>query len=280
MKAWIISDLHTSKLDLLYSRQLAIPRADLCVCAGDISDRVDRSVHFLLNEISPHMPVVFVLGNHDYYRTSIDAAQNYARKWTAGTNVHFLENDVFIKDDLRVIGSTLWTDYKIKAHAGGHLPVGERRLLAMRECTRLVRDFYEIERVDLRRPGEGGMVTADELAGRHGRARAFIKRHLAKSFAGTTMVLTHHAPLPRSLDRRFAGKITNAAFASDLSLMIRRGKPDFWIHGHVHCHHDYVEGDTRIICNPRGYHHEDGLGGFLPGLVIETRPMTDKDTTT
>jgi len=26
-----------------------------------------------------------------------------------------------------------------------------------------------------------------------------------------------------------------------------------WIHGHTHESFDYMVGDTRIVCNPRGY---------------------------
>lgn len=84
------------------------------------------------------------------------------------------------------------------------------------------------------------------------------------------MVLTHHAPTARSLDPRFDGHVTNAAFASDLSTMIQARKPMFWVHGHIHCFQDYVEGETRVLCNPRGYHNDRSTGGFRSGLVIET----------
>ncbi|WP_413711836.1 metallophosphoesterase [Rhizobium sp. Rhizsp82] len=268
MKAWIISDIHSSRLDLLHRRPLIIPRADICICAGDISDNVERSIDFLHNEIAPHMPVVLTLGNHDYYGSSIDSALEYARKWTAGTNVHLLENSTFEKNDLRVIGSTLWTDFEIVDHEYGHLPVDERRRLAIQESMRYLLDFRLIHRVD---PllGVDSLLEPDEMIIRHWDSRAFIDGELGKPFTGTSMVLTHHAISRRSLDPRFAGQVTNAAFASDLTEIIRRRKPHFWIHGHIHRHADYVEGDTRVLCNPRGYLHE-GSNGFRPGFVIET----------
>lgn len=273
MRVWVISDMHASHSDLFLARSLDVPAADLCVCAGDISGNIERSIDFLFAEIAPHMPVVTTLGNHDFYGTSIDRALEYARKWTAGTNVHVLENEEFRKGDLRVIGATLWTDFEIAAHDAGYLPVDTRRDLAINECRRYLLDFREIYRSDARKDGEGGFITAREMMSRHHESRAYIEGELAKPFDGATMVLTHHAPTPRSLDPSFDGHISNAAFASDLSALIEAGKPSFWVHGHIHRFHDYIEGETRVLCNPRGYQHERSGGGFRPGFVIETTPL-------
>ncbi|MCA2431027.1 metallophosphoesterase [Rhizobium leguminosarum] len=274
MKAWIISDFHSSPLDLFHRRQLAVPRADICICAGDIAGNIESAIDFLHSEIAPHMPVVAVLGNHDFYGLSIDRALEYVRKWTAGTNVHILENEIFQRDDLRIVGATLWTDFEIDAHDFGHLPKRARRDMAVRECMRYLLDFRVIYRSDTRVGGQSGLITPEEMISRHQESRAYIERELSKPFDGTTMVLTHHAPTPRSLDPRFGGHISNAAFASNLSNVIHAGRPHFWVHGHVHRFADYVENETRVLCNPRGYRHEAG-GGFRPGLVIETTPLKE-----
>ncbi|MBY5533669.1 phosphohydrolase [Rhizobium leguminosarum] len=272
MKAWIISDLHSSSLDLLHRRKLIVPKADICICPGDIAENIERAVDFLYAEIAPHMPVVAVLGNHDFYGSSIDRALEYARKWTAGTNVHILENESFQRGDLRVVGATLWTDFEIGDHDFGHVPTQARRDIAVRECMRYLLDFRMIYRSDTRCGDQSRLITPKEMISRHHESRRFIERELAKPFDGTTIVLTHHAPTPRSLDPRFEGHISNAAFASDLSSTITEGKPSFWLHGHIHRFHDYVEHGTRVVCNPLGYLHEAG-GGFKPGLVIETTPL-------
>ncbi|RWX19221.1 phosphohydrolase [Rhizobium leguminosarum] len=272
MKAWIISDFHSSPLDLLHPRQLIVPKADICICAGDIAENIERAVDFLHAEIAPHMPVVAVLGNHDFYGSSIDRALEYARKWTAGTNVHILENESFQRGDLRVVGATLWTDFEIGDHDFGHLPKQARRDIAVRECMRYLLDFRMIYRSDTRVGDQSGLITPEEMISRHQKSRAYIEEELSKPFDGTTMVLTHHAPTPRSLDPRFDGHISNAAFASNLSSTIAKGRPSFWIHGHIHRFHHYVESETRVLCNPRGYRNEAG-GGFRPGFVIETTSL-------
>jgi predicted phosphohydrolase len=217
------------------------------------------------------MPVVMTLGNRDYYGSSIDQALDCVRRETAGSNVHVLENDEFRKDDLRILGATLWTEYSIRAHALGRLPINERREVAMEACQRLMVDFRTVRASEKR--GGGGLVTPDELYSRHKESRRYIENKLNEPFQGSTMVLTHHAPSPRSLDSRLRGQMSNAAFASDLSAVIKKGGPTFWVHGHVHRFCDYVEARTRVICNPLGYQRErGGWTGFRPGFVIETTP--------
>ncbi|TAY27681.1 phosphohydrolase (plasmid) [Rhizobium leguminosarum] len=263
MKAWVVSDFHVARADLLHGRKLTVPRADICICAGDISNDIERSIDFLHAEIAPHMPVVAVLGNHDYYGSSIAQALDYARKWSAGTNVHILEDQTVQVGDLRVVGSTLWTDFEIKHHEFGDLPVNERRELAARECLRHLLDFRLIF-------DTSGLIKPDEMMARHRKSLFYIDSELAKPFDGITMVLSHHAISPRSLDPRFAGHVSNAAFASDLTAFIRRSRPHFWVHGHIHRFADYTIGHTRVLCNPRGYSRETDSDGFRPRFVIET----------
>jgi hypothetical protein len=47
----------------------------------------------------------------------------------------------------------------------------------------------------------------------------------------------------------------NGAFASDLSEFIMdRPQIKLWTHGHMHDPSDYLVDETRVVCNPRGYH--------------------------
>ena len=66
------------------------------------------------------------------------------------------------------------------------------------------------------------------------------------------IVVTHHAPTLKTATM-YKGDVLNYAYGSDLISFIKRKKPKIWIHGHMHNSSDYVVGDTRMICNPRGY---------------------------
>ena len=64
----------------------------------------------------------------------------------------------------------------------------------------------------------------------------------------------------------------NGAYHSDLSdIMLDNPQIKLWTHGHTHHPFDYVIGETRIVCNPRGYENgsysEDT--GWDPEKVIE-----------
>jgi Icc-related predicted phosphoesterase len=91
----------------------------------------------------------------------------------------------------------------------------------------------------------------------HQQSRLFIDSAL-KADRTKTVVVTHHLPHCRSIPARFKGDLLNAAYASDLSEVIEMGRPVLWIHGHTHDSCDYTVGDTRVICNPRGYDDENG----------------------
>ena len=48
---------------------------------------------------------------------------------------------------------------------------------------------------------------------------------------------------------------------------------DLWLHGHLHCRHDYVVsragGSTRVVCNARGHERRGEAEGHVPGLILE-----------
>src|SRR4051794_8974224 len=113
MRAWIFSDLHL-EVDPEF-KLMDIPDADVCLCAGDIFDGgVAASLLFLRDYVAPHMPVVFVPGNHEYYRGSIKEglATGY-RLAESCDDLFMLNGDSVLIDGYRFIGATLWTDFDL-----------------------------------------------------------------------------------------------------------------------------------------------------------------------
>ena len=88
-----------------------------------------------------------------------------------------------------------------------------------------------------------------------------------KAPAWKRIIVTHHLPSVRSIPVRFSRSPLNPAFALDLEALITVYQPDLWIHGHTHDACDYRLGDTRVVCNPRGYPGEQT--GFDAALLIE-----------
>ena len=104
---------------------------------------------------------------------------------------------------------------------------------------------------------------------KHAESQRFLAGFLDENRGRKTVVVTHHAPSMRSIAPRFSESIYSAAFASDLEEMIVDRGPNLWVHGHVHHKLDYCVGNTRVICNPRGYYGDPNFADFDIGMVIE-----------
>jgi predicted phosphodiesterase len=234
MKLNILSDLHLS----LGAMPIPSNDADVVILAGDIA----RPKAAAAWASSFTKPVLYVLGNHEFYGSTIVGAVDELKRLCAGTAVRVLDNDEAIIDGVRFLGATLWTDFLL-------FGAGETRLEAMREAVRSMYDFSKI------RAGKGG---EDRFTPAHSAAlfdvhARWLERKLAERYAGPTVVITHHAPSPKSIHRRFADSPLNACFVSDAERLIDGRLARLWIHGHTHDSFDYVLNGTRVVCNPRGY---------------------------
>lgn len=261
MKIWIISDLHLGRHE--DDIDLDIPAADVCVCAGDLYQPLLGSLRLLGTRVSARMPVVFVAGNHEFYGDGYDRGRALAHS-NPVPMVHFLDDNSTVIDGVRFVGATLWTDYALYAGDLSRKAADVEVANSMETAGRLINDH---NRIRVGGDGAARYWSPSDARRVHQRSRAFIEAELARPFEGPTVVVTHHAPHPGSIAREYRESVLNPAFASDLSDVIENGRPELWVHGHVHTACDYRVGDTRVIGNPRGYRHE--YSGWDPHLVIE-----------
>lgn len=258
MRIQVLSDIH-AEVDPRRARSDVVEvGADLVVLAGDI-DRGDAGVRWAI-ETWPDTPVIYVLGNHEPYTMRLEEAYERARAAAAGTHVHVLEREAVTLAGSRVLGATLWTDYALAGDPD----------FTRWKLRQTFADFKAIIGDDGRR------LQPDTIESIHHATVAWLERALAEPYAGPTIVVTHHAPSPRSLMHRdeWADEspwtFTNAAYASDLEALIERCAPALWIHGHTHRSCDYRIESTRIVSNQRGYYAE--MSGWDPALVLEVDP--------
>lgn len=256
MKLWIFSDLH---LEYDHHFELTPPDADVCVVAGDVRRGCGNSIKWLSQNVVPFMPVVFVAGNHEFYSDSVVEGLEWARYHAeVPLGVHFLENSDCFLGDVRFLGCTLWTDYAL------HGKSDEDIAWSMRNADGLLNDHRLIA---YRQSPQYEGFPPSKARELHMQSRQWLDDETLQPFDGPVVVVTHHAPHPNSVNERFKGSALNPAFASDLTREIQHWRPDLWIHGHMHDSCDYVVGQTRVVCNPRGYGDENR--NFNPGLVVE-----------
>jgi predicted phosphodiesterase len=252
VKLNILSDVHLSQ------GALAPPAtdADVVILAGDIA----RPQEAITWACGFGKPVLYVPGNHEFYGGSIAGTLAELRRLSAGTRIRVLDDDELVLDGVRFLGSTLWTDFMLFGK-------GEPRAEAMRTAQAFMRDFSRI------RVGETSqaLFSPDDAAMRFAVHAAWLESRLAEAHAGPTVVITHHAPSPRSVHPRFAGSVLNACFASDAEHLVDGRSVRLWIHGHTHDSFDYALNGTRVVCNPRGY-AKDGVNEnprFNADFVVE-----------
>lgn len=281
MRLRILSDLHVE------AAPFSPPHsdADLVVLAGDVHN--GELAPRWARAAFPRDEIVMVAGNHEFYGDEYEQALARMRVAASETGVRLLENEATVVGGVRVLGCTLWTDYRL-FETPGRAPALPAQA-AMDANRRLLADYRAIRVAD----GPGLRLFAPEdSAILHARSRLWLREELGRPWPGPTVVVTHHLPSWRSVHPDFAGWVTNAGFASELDELVALA--DLWIHGHTHTTQDYRIGGTRVVCNPRGYPRprapqasadEDAPSstqpaeaqtvfenpGFAPGLVVELR---------
>lgn len=252
MKLNILSDLHLSRGAL----DRPCNDADVVVLAGDLG-RPAAAAEWALGF---DKPVLYVLGNHEFYGGSIDGTIDEFRRLVEGSHVRLLESSQTVIDGVRFLGATLWTDFKL-------LGEGAEQAEAVATATRLLHDFQRVRRHE----SSEAIFTPGDSAELFAAHSAWLDTQLDEPFAGPTVVITHHAPSRQSIHPRFAGSLLNPCFVSDAEWLLSAGRAQLWIHGHLHDSFDYPVNGTRVVCNPRGY-AKDGVnenGLFDPDFIVE-----------
>jgi predicted phosphodiesterase len=247
----IASDLHLEFSDM----ELDASDADVVVLAGDIHEGA-AGIEWAKARFD--LPVVYVAGNHEFYNGEVGAVTAAMKAAAAGSTVHVLDDEAVTIAGVRFLGAVLWTDFGL---------YGETvKAEAFERCVKFMPDFKIVSY-------GAEIFTPDDTIAIHGRSRDWLGARLAENNDGPSVVVTHHAPHRGSLAPQYAEDPVSAAFVSDLEPLILETQPALWIHGHTHTPFDYRVGETRVVCNPRGYtrkpngHKENPA--FSPRFIVE-----------
>jgi Icc-related predicted phosphoesterase len=190
----------------------------------------------------PH--VVVIAGNHEFYHGNWKASIQYLRdEYSKFPNIYFLEQELKVIGDVTFIGATLWTDCNkgdpLTLHALGDM-MNDYRIIRNDEL-----GFTKL------RPAH--------TAQRHQRTLGYLKAVLPNLKDKKVVFVGHHAPTLNSIHEKYRNdSLMNGGYASDLSeLILDHPQIKLWTHGHMHDPADYMVGETRVVCNPRGYAGHD-----------------------
>ena len=255
MKLRLWSDLHFEFAGHKYDH-IWTPSPDdketIVLLAGDIDLGTCAStfVHDLCKDFKH---VLYCHGNHEHYHRDY---KNNIVEWMrieeeGPENFHFLYNDWRILDGVRFLGGTMWTSFD------------NADILTMASARREMNDYQEIH-------CDGERITPHFILAEHNKFIEFLKEEFDKPFDGKTVVMTHHSP-GSALKRN--GRVNDRldhCYYADLEQMIGNANVvDLWVHGHTHQSADYLINETRVVCNPYGYHNYATNPDFDKNLIIE-----------
>ncbi len=237
MRIQLLSDLHLETET--FEPQFA-PDSDLLILAGDID-----SGHTQLDRFADWpVPVIYVPGNHEYDNQDFDRANAALRERCARLGFTMLDRGQMRISHggrtIRILGSTLWNDFEL---------FGDGSVETSMRAAR-----YFVENVQ-RSTRDGKPMGVAELREEGRRCRDWLREQLTapehrSPDDDATLVVTHFAPSLRSNDPRYPVNASTASFCNAYDDLIPHAT--LWMHGHLHCRHDYAVGDTRVVCNARG----------------------------
>ena len=255
MRLQLLSDLH---LETESFEPEPAPGAELLVLAGDIDSTWQGFERFR----GWPVPVLFVAGNHEFDRRDLTPTWPALRERCSALGFTMLECESTVITDaqgqrIRFVATTRWCDFDLFGPT--------RRDKAMRAAA-----FYMSV---MRATRDGTPFGAEAVREEALACRAWLQAELAQRQGDwdRTVVVTHFGPSLRSADPRYGKQSGTACFCNaDDDLF---AGADLWLHGHLHCRHDYLSTDggrsTRVVCNARGHARKGEADGYDGLRVID-----------
>lgn len=245
----------------------------MLVLAGDIcvakelpfsdSQYGERFKNFFARCASEFPHVVMIAGNHESYHGDIAKTNQLLKDAVAHLpNFHVLEKETFVLGDVTFIGGTLWTDMN-----GGH----RGTLYHVERCMndfRLIKNSNSMVSYKTYLPDPNDSTkqitvfkekpstfSTKDACDEHQKTLDYIDVVISGKSDQKFVVVGHHSPSKKSIKPQYEhDTLTNGGYSSDLDFFIEdRPQIKVWVHGHTHHTFEYMVGETRIVCNPRGY---------------------------
>lgn len=301
MKIAVCSDLHLefggfSTDDAILTNP---EQADVLVLSGDVCVAKDlhlesvnkggRITSFFEAVSKAYKHVVYIMGNHEHYNGdyALSAGRIYALVCQYD-NFHFLDNESIEIDGTLFVGGTMWTDmngedpstmYFIKHR------MNDFRIIrnSNRQVCRTVPIYeynddgglkkdekgYNIQ-IGTKKKEEPSTFSPEDAVDAYKKFMEFLKQQLSETKCDKVVVCTHHTPSHQSCHPAYAhDHDMNGGYHNKLDFFIEDNpKIKLWTHGHTHERFDYTIGETRVVCNPRGYiKYERCADTFVPKVV-------------
>ncbi len=262
MKIAVCSDLHLEfgslTLENKDNADVLILSGDICVAKdllelGSQRDKSEAIHEFFKNCSGEFKHVIYITGNHERYHGDFATTlRDLKYNLQYFQNLHILDKETVTLDGVTFIGGTLWTD------------MNESDPMTLNAIGSMMNDFRCVKNSNKKvsfRDADGNFhervakFSPQDAVEDHNKMVDYIYHVVRGKDNQKFVVVGHHAPSKLSTHPRYQNEtLMNGGYSSDLSqFILDNPQIKLWTHGHTHETFDYVIGETRIVCNPRGY---------------------------
>jgi predicted phosphodiesterase len=240
MSVQYISDIHLELLNENEINKIKLYfeiKANICVLAGDIGNPFLPSYYDFLLFLSNKFKKIFIIaGNHEYYNNYIIETQLKINEVVSNfINISFLNNSYEDYENIRWIGTTLWTQIEHPEYT--------------------INDTVMIKN-----------LTVEKYNELHNEATIFLEKTLDECFENIIecIVITHHLPSDKLTHPKFKTsfyKNYNQFFSCNLDELIIKYNLiiNTWFYGHTHMPSIENIYNVSFLCNPIGYKGENNI---------------------
>jgi len=192
MKFALYSDLH---VEFAANKTWTPPThdVDVVILAGDIGTHTHGMTWaqdvFCRGENPP--TVIYVVGNHEYYHTSLGLIDELRAPVWAHAGITFLECDTLELPGVRILGCTLWSGFDLYG--------SEKVASAMSSASNGINDYRLIQ------ARSGFTLHPRDTAHLYQQSVTWLEDELSKPYDGKTVVVTHFAPHPGCVAPEYKG---------------------------------------------------------------------------
>jgi predicted phosphodiesterase len=244
MKIALCSDIHLEfgslPIQNTEGADVLLLAGDICTASGFSKFPQKDVYHKFFSQASEQFKdVIYIMGNHEHYHG--DFAKTYEtlqNELSPYQNIRLLEKEVYVPNDVVFIGLTLWTDFN------------KEDVISMNVAERNMNDYRVIKNSKTSKRLNSNDTLLD-----HKQALNKIDEICKQHTDLPIVIVGHHSPSKKSTKPQYENDVhLNGAYSSSLEeFILDRPNIKLWVHGHTHHEFDYMIGETRVVCNPRGY---------------------------
>lgn len=270
MKVHLVSDLH---VDCAKGVKLNLPGGELLLVAGDSfearnidvyqqlpnteltasevllhrTERLNRAqmIKQLSYEFNRYDRVIMIPGNHEFYNTPFEDVLDIMTKAFPLVEILYC-GWTNLNNKTVLYGGTMWTDFD------------RNNPLLELNANRYMNDFAGVIKWK-----DGRHFSVEDALKEFKLFHLNLRRCILENPGKNIIVMSHHCPSFKGTHPRFDGNMCNGYFSANCEdVILDNPEIKMWLHGHTHNATDYMIGDCRVLCNPRGYYPYERSVGY------------------